>query len=146
MRWNTANFAPFVFILLILAQGCGGGDSPTTPTTPTPTPAPGTYMLQSVNGQSLPYLIQVETDALYGITITAGRTTLNQDWTASSSATFTFTDGATSSTTTATDIGTYTHTNGAITVTWASGTPDSGSIVGSKLTLTDDGDVYIFQK
>jgi hypothetical protein len=143
MRWNTANFAPFALILLILSQGCGGGDSPTTST---PTPITGTYTLLSINGQSLPYVIQVETVALYGITVTAGSITLNQDMTASSSITATFTDGATSTATTATDIGTYTHTNGAITVTWASGTPDSGSIVGSKLTLTDDGDVFIFQK
>jgi hypothetical protein len=146
MRWNTANFAPFALIILILSQGCGGGDSPTTPTTPTPTNITGTYTLQSVNGQSLPYVLVVETAHVYGWTLTAGSTTLNQDMTASSSATVTVTDSGTSSTTTVTDIGTYTHTNGAITVTWASSTPDSGSIVGSKLTLTDDGDVYIFQK
>jgi hypothetical protein len=144
MKWNVANFASFALILLFLSQGCGGGDSPTTPT---PTPITGAYTLQSINGQSLPYVMQVETAALYGVTFTAGSTTLNQDMTASSSATVTLTDSGTSSTITDTDIGTYTHTNGAITVTWASdGDSDSGSIVGSKLTLTDDGDVFLFQK
>jgi len=144
MRWNTTNFAPFVFILLILSQGCGGGDSPTTPT---PAQITGTYTLQSVNGQSLPFVIQVETAALYGITVTAGSTTLNQDMTASSSVTATYTDGATSTTTTVQDLGAYTYTGGAITVTWVSdGDSDSGSIVGSKLTLTDDGNVFLFQK
>ena len=43
--------------------------------------------------------------------------------------------------------GTYTHVNGAVTMTWASdGDTDSGSIVGSQLTLTPDGDILIFRK
>ncbi len=43
--------------------------------------------------------------------------------------------------------GTYTHVNGAVTMTWASdGDTDSGSIVNSQLTLTDDGNVFLFRK
>jgi hypothetical protein len=125
--------------MLILSQGCGGGDSSTTPITPTP--ITGTYTLQSVNGQSLPWVIEA------GVEITAGSVTLNQDMTCSRSITATATDGGTSMTITTTGEGTYTHTNGAVTVTWAEdGSTDSGSIVSSQLTLTAEGDVLIFRK
>ena len=43
--------------------------------------------------------------------------------------------------------GTYIHVNGAVTMTWASdGDTDSGSIVNSQLTLTDDGNVFLSRK
>ena len=57
------------------------------------------------------------------------------------------TDGGTVVTVTQTDVGTYTFVTGAVTLTWASdGSTDSGSIVGSQLTLTPDGDILIFRK
>ena len=84
----------FLAGLLILSQGCGGGDSPTT-TTPTPTPITGTYTLQSVNGQSLPWVLQAEDADYMGVEVTAGSITLNQDMTCSSSLTLTVTDGGT---------------------------------------------------
>ena len=124
----------------------GGGDSPTT-TTPTPTPITGTYTLQSVNGQSLPWVLQAEDADYMGVEVTAGSITLNQDMTCSSSLTLTVTDGGTVTTTTDTDVGTYTHTNGAVTMTWVSdGLTDSGSLISSQITLTADGDVLIFGK
>jgi hypothetical protein len=83
-----------------------------------------------------------------GLEVTAGSITLNQDMTCSNSLTGTATDGGTVVTVTTTGQGTYTHTNGAVTLTWAEdGSTDSGSIVGSQLTLTTGGDdVLILQK
>ena len=124
---------------MILSQSCGGGDSSTTPTTTTP--ITGTYTLQSVNGKSLPWVFEA------GIQYTAASVTLNQDMTCSRSITATVTEGGTVMTITIASQGIYTHTYGAVTVTWTDdGSADSGSIVGSKLTLTADGDVLIFQK
>ena len=101
----------------------------------------GTYTLQSVNGQSLPWALEA------GVEVTAGGITLNQSMTCSRSLTAMLTDGGTVATVTQTDVGTYTFVTGAVTLTWASdGSTDSGSIVGSQLTLTPDGDVLIFRK
>ena len=133
----------FVLVgFLMLSQGCGGGDSSTTPTSIT-----GTYTLQSINGQSLPMVLQVETDYLVGTEITAGSITLNQDMTGSSSLTAKLTDSGTVTTITTSAVGTYTHVNGAVTMTWATdGSTDSASIVGSQLTINDAGDVFVFRK
>ena len=101
----------------------------------------GTYTLQSVNGQSLPWALEA------GVEVTAGSITLNQDMTGSSSLTAKLTDSGTVTTITTSAVGTYTHVNGAVTMTWATdGSTDSASIVGSQLTLTPDGDVLIFRK
>ena len=101
----------------------------------------GTYTLQSVNGQSLPWVLEA------GIEATAGSVTINQNMTCSRSLTATLTDGGTVVTVTNTDEGTYTFVNGAIMFAWDSdGSTDSGSIVGSQLTLSADGDVLILRK
>ena len=101
----------------------------------------GTYTLQSVNGQSLPWGPGSRGGG-HG-----GEQTLNQSMTCSRILTAMLTDGGTVVTVTETDVGTYTFVNGAVTLTWASdGSTDSGSIVGSQLTLTPDGDILIFRK
>jgi hypothetical protein len=100
----------------------------------------GTYTLQSVNGQSLPW-------GEAGLEVTAGSITINQSMTCSRSLTGTATDGGTVVTVTDTEVCTCTFVNGVITFTWDSdGSTDSGSIVGSQLTVTVDGDVLIFRK
>ena len=101
----------------------------------------GTYTLQSINGQSLPWGPEA------GVEITAGSITINQSMTCSRSLTGTATDGGTVVTVTDTEVCTCTFVNGVITFTWDSdGSTDSGSIVGSQLTITVDGDVLIFRK
>jgi len=101
----------------------------------------GTYTLQSVNGQSLPWVLEA------GIEVTAGSVTINENMTCSRSLTATLTDGGTVVTVTNTDEGTYTFVNGAIMFAWDSDdSTDSGSIVGSRLTLSADGDVLILRK
>ena len=101
----------------------------------------GTYTLQSINGQSLPWGPEA------GVEITAGSITINKSMTCSRSLTGTATDGGTVVTVTDTEVCTCTFVNGVITFTWDSdGSTDSGSIVGSQLTLTPDGDVLIFRK
>jgi hypothetical protein len=100
----------------------------------------GTYTLQSINGQSLPW-------AEAGVEVTAGSITLNQSMTCSRSITATMTDGGTVVTITDTDVCTHTFVNGVIAFTWDSdGSTQSGSIVGSQLTINLDGDVLIFRK
>ena len=100
----------------------------------------GTYTLQSVNGQSLPW-------GEAGLEVTAGSITINQSMTCSRSLTGTATDGGTVVTVTDTEVCTCTFVNGVVTFTWDSdGSTDSGSIVGSQLTITVDGDVLIFRK
>jgi hypothetical protein len=106
----------------------------------------GTYTLQSIDGHPLPWVI-LQVGNTYSMKVTAGSITINQNMTCSRSITATLTDGGTVATVTDTDVGTYTFVNGAIMLTWASdGSTDSGSIVGSQLTLTTDGDVLIFRE
>ena len=101
----------------------------------------GTYTLQSVNGQSLPWGLEA------GVEVTAGSITITQNMTCSRSLTATLTDGGTVVSVTNADEGTYTFVNGAIMFSWDSGgSTDSGSIGGSQLTITVDGDVLIFRK
>ena len=106
----------------------------------------GTYTLQSIDGQTLPWVI-LQVGNTYSMEIMAGSITINQTMTCSRSLTATLTDGGTVVTITETDVCTYTFVNGAIMFTWDSdGSTDSGSIVGSQLTLTADGDVLILRK
>jgi len=106
----------------------------------------GTYTLQSIDGQTLPWVI-LQVGNTYSMEIMAGSITINQTMTCSRSLTATLTDGGTVVTITETDVCTYTFVNGAIMFTWDSdGSTESGSIVGSQLTLTADGDVLILRK
>ena len=140
-NWGMNRIVVYSLFSLLL-WSCGGEGTPTTPTsTSTPTPITGTYTLQSVNGQSLPWAIEA------GVLYTAGSVTLNQDMTCSRSITATVTEGGTVVTMTVASQGIYTHTNGAVTLTWTDdGSTDSASIVSSQLTLTGDGDILIFRK
>ena len=138
-NWGMNRIVVYSLFSLLL-WSCGGEGAPTTPTS-TSTPITGTYTLQSVNGQSLPWAIEA------GVEVTAGSVTLNQDMTCSRSITATMTEGGTVATTTVASQGIYTHTNGAVTLTWTDdGSTDSASIVSSQLTLTSAGDVLIFRK
>jgi hypothetical protein len=80
--------------------------------------------------------VALQVGTTYSIEVTEASITLNQNMTCSTSFKVTETDG-----------GTYTLVNGTVTFTWDSdGSTDSGSIVGSQITLTDDGTVLIFRK
>ena len=128
-------FMPFLVLVLV---ACGDGVIG-------PEDIAGTYTLQSVNGHTLPWVMQVGTTQ--SMELTEGSITINQNMTCSRSLKLTETDGGTVTTVTNTDGGTYTLVNGAITFTWDSdGSTDSGSIGGSQLTITVDGDVLIFRK
>jgi len=106
----------------------------------------GTYTLQSVNGQSLPWVI-LQVGDTYSMLVTAGSITINKSMTCSRSLTVTETDGGTVTTTTDTEVCTYTFVNGAITFSWGSdGDTDSGSIVGSQLTLNTENEILILRK
>ena len=106
----------------------------------------GTYTLQSIDGQTLPWVI-LQVGNTYSMEIMAGSITINQTMTCSRSITATLTDASTVVTITETDGCTYTFVNGAIMFTWDSdGSTESGAIVGSQLTLNAGGDILILRK
>ena len=136
------------FVLLVFGLGACGGDGASTTgpddTEPESVTA-GTYTLQSIDGEPLPVVIdQIGT---YTLEFTAASITLNADLTCSDSFSIRETESGVVTTATVPDICTYTINAGAISVTYPSdGIVVGGSIVGSQLTLSDDGLVLIFQK
>ena len=127
----------FLVFLVFGVTACG--DDSTGPES-----GAGTYTLLSVDGDALPWvLLQILGDK---VEITAGSMVLNQDLTCSSSITSSVTESGDVTTVTETDVCAYTFNNGAITVTDSSDNSTvSGSIVGSQLTLTIEGSVFIYR-
>ena len=106
----------------------------------------GTYTLQSINGEGLPW-VSLQIGTTFRLEITAGSLTLNEDMTCSDSISFRETDNGNVTTTTDTDVCTYTHNSGAVILTYpADDSVIPGSIVGSQLTLTQDEAVFIFSR
>ncbi len=107
----------------------------------------GTYTLQSADGDPLPFVVfQVGADK---VEVTAANVILNADMSCTSTFTYTTTESGNVTTETETDECTYTINGGAIALTFpfVGGFTNSGSIVGSTLTITNqDGVVLIFQK
>lgn len=105
----------------------------------------GTYKLQTVNGNPLPYVIvQVGSDK---VEVSEGSLTLNADNTYSSRFTFRTTEGGQVTTETDTSVGTYTRNNNAITFTDSSdGETITGSVSGNTITFTEEGLVLVFKK
>lgn len=104
----------------------------------------GTYTLQTVNGVNLPVSLGVIEGIEY--TILSGRVTLNADGTASETFRYRFTQGTSTAEEDDGDLGTYTRSGNAITVTWANQDPDTFSLSGNTLTLSESGFVAVFRK
>ena len=117
------------FLILATAVLAGGllpawGDDPTGPES-----VAGTYILQTINGEALPYLVQV------GFSVTAGSIQLNSDGTYTISLTVTGL-GA--------QIITGTFTVDGSTITLDDGT--TGTVSGDTITVVADGDTFVFRK
>ncbi len=129
-------------VLLVVATGCGGSSAPTTPT---PASVAGTWNLQTINGQSLPFVI--------------AQTGTNQEEIASdqllvgSGGTFTETtvvkltvNGQVSEETLG-DAGSYSLNGTAVTFVFASdGSSGTGTLTGNTLTVAEGGYSEVYKK
>ena len=135
-------FLAFLVFALVACGDNGTGNDGTDEESIT-----GTYTLQSADGDPLPWVFfQLGDDK---IEVTAGNVILNADMSCTSTFTYTTTESGNVTTETETDECTYTINGGAIALTFpfVGGFTNSGSIVGSTLTITNqDGVVLIFQK
>ena len=104
----------------------------------------GTYTLETIDGNPLPW-VTFETGA-DKIEITGGSVTLNADMTCSVSTTARVTFSGNVTTNTETHVCTYTIIDGDITLTRPSATDASASINGSALTITTDELVFVYRK
>lgn len=127
--------------LLIPVLAACSGDGGTGPEEPS---FVGTYSLQSVNGVPMPASF---TDGTTTLTFSNGRFTLNADQTFSTSVTFTVTQPGSTFSQTVPSAGTFVRNNNAFRFRYNDGTADdTGSLTGSTLTLSSDGDTYVFKK
>ena len=118
---------------------CGGDDATG------PESVAGTYTLQSIDGQTLPGVI-LQVGTTYRLEFTAGSITLNQNTTCGRSFEARETFGSTVTTSTRALACIYNFISERIRFNWSDGSTSSGSIVGSQLTLTEAGNVFIFRK
>ena len=110
----------------------------------TPEGVSGFYELKTVNGEQLPF-----SQTVFGVTVefTAGSVTLSQNGTFSSSGTVTVSDATTSVTETETESGTFVLVEpNTVRFTASDGDVSSGTLVGGRLTFTDEGNTFIFEK
>ncbi len=127
----------------LVAAACSDG-----PNDPKPTIA-GTYVLQSVNGQALPYIVPGET-AADEFAVTAGSIVLTNAGTFVMSESIRFTSAGSSADMTLTGSGTYTAAGGTLTFTVSDPELGSSSFVGTlsdrTLTIADEGEVWVFRR
>ena len=137
MRRNQSCASRAVALLVIGFAACDGLG---------PEDVAGTYTLQSINGDPLPWIYYQVADVSIGIT--AGSMALNRDRTCSEGQTITETAAGVADHHVSTRECTYTLNGDAITVTFPSdgGASVSGSIVGSQLTLTIGGRIFVFRR
>ena len=135
----------FLAFLVFGMVGCGGDD------VFSPESVSGTYTLQTFNGGALP-AVRGEIGTSF-TQVTAGSITLNDDenLSCSTSLSLLVTEGSTVTPGTAERVCTYMLTSeGSITLTDTANpldpTPATGSIAGSSMTITEDGDVFVYQK
>ena len=116
-----------------------GGDSTS------PSSVAGTYNLQTIDGQSLPFVIFQ--DGADKNEVMSGFERLNSDGTFSQSMTFRLTEGGQVSTETETADGSWRQSESAITLTYGGSVGTlTGSLSGNTLTLVEQGLVLVFRK
>ncbi len=133
----------FLAFLVFGMVGCGGDD------VFSPESVAGTYTLQTLNGDALP-AVRGEIGTSF-TEVTAGSIILNENLSCSTSLSLQVTEGSTVTPGTVMRVCTYTlSSEGAITLIDAANpldpTPATGSLTGSSMTITEDEDVYVYQK
>ena len=97
------------------------------------------YVLQTINGNPLPFVVAESTDLGLKVEFTAGRAQVNGDGTCSISRTVRRTIDGVVTTETETDTCAWTADDTSITLTTAAGQVLKGSLVDGTLTVTDAG-------
>lgn len=128
--------------LAVLAACGGSSDAPTSPTQVT---FAGTYTLQTVNGQKLPFVIaQSGTNA---VTLTSASLTIAAGGTWSDQFNYTQTTNGVPSAQTATENGTWVRSGSNLALDLSTGTLDySGTFSGNTVTLSDGTFTYVLTK
>lgn len=140
MRRPLATVALTVAVVAAIACGGSGG-----PTTPTPASVAGTWNLQSVNGQGLPYIL-VQSGA-NKVEWTADQLLVGAGGTFTQTSTFRVTTNGQVATQTAGDAGTYTLTGTNVTFVFASdGSSGAGTLSGKTLTVSETGLSLVYEK
>lgn len=127
-----------IVLMLVFLGACG--DSGTGPEDSTS----GTYALETVNGNRVPYtILQFGNDK---IEVVAGSITINADNTFSWRVTLRTTEGGRVTTEEDRYTGTYTRNNNAFSFTDNEGDAYAASVQGGTLTMTVEGLVLVFRK
>lgn len=119
--------------------GCGGDSSG-----PGVASAVGTWNLQTVNGQGMPYTVFSAPG--YRLELVSDVYVIRSNGTFTETVTARETDGASVTTASESYNGTWAQDNAAITVTYSDGSVDTGAISGDVITSNVDGDVYIYRR
>ena len=133
----------FLASLLIALVGCGEDIL-------LPEEVAGTYVLQTINGDPLPWNIGSTADKI--LDIMAGSAVLGLDSSCNVSVTIQtaqfdiFGELQNPTTRTESDICSYVLDGGGLTLNYLVGDPDTGSVSGSEVTLLREENVYVFKK
>ena len=130
--------ATYAFAALTLAA-CGSDSS----TAPTSASMAGTWNLSTVNGASLPFVVQSTNPK---IEILSEQLQVNANGTFTQTAQVRYTQGTTVSTQAIADAGTYTLSGTAATFVWNDGSSGTGTVSGAKFTVGEDGSSFVFTK
>ena len=127
-----------VVLMLVFLGACG--DSGTGPDNS----FVGTYSLDTINGNKVPYaIIQIGNDKLE---IVSGQVTINSDDTFSGRTTIRTTESGRTTTEEESFTGTYSRNNNAFTFTDNEGDSYTGSVQGGMATLNIEGLILVYRK
>jgi len=127
---------PVTITVLLLLVSCGDSTGPET--------FPGTYVLQAVDGEPLPYLVaQAGSDKLE---VTAGLLRIESDNTFTFSLTFLLTDDGNTEEATDDESGTWAVTGSVIALTSDDGTSRTGTKSGNVIIVANAGVPWVFEK
>ena len=106
----------------------------------------GTYTLQTIDGESIPW-VKAQTGTTYTLEVTGGNIILNALRTCTNTIVFRETQDGNVTTETETVVCQYSFTDGVLLLTFpVADTALNASIVGSLLSYTNGGNLYIFSK